>query len=167
MSAAPDGRLPSESVPFRTVQIIAGALILGPLLFMAIAVTSTWGQPPNDPTIGYVAAVFSAGVLVASFVVPPIVVSQSLAKLRGQGTEISTLDLFNVYQTRTIVRAALLESGAFFSLIAYMVTHLEWTLALAIGLLVAMGIFFPTPGRFDDWVREQRELRSLDHGAGV
>ena len=152
-------------MPFKTVQIIAAALIFGPLLFAAIAITSTWGQPPNDPTIGYVAAVVSASVLIASFIIPPIVVGQNLAKLGGQAADISTLDLFNVYQTRTIVRAALLEGGAFFSVVAYMVTHFWWTLALAFGLLAAMLVVFPMRGRFDDWVREQRELRSLDQGA--
>jgi hypothetical protein len=157
--------LPSESVPFKTVQIIAAALIFGPLLFAAIAITSVWGQPPNDPTIAYVAAFVFASMLVASVIIPPIVVGQNLAKLGGQATEISTLDLFNVYQTRTIVRAALLEGGAFFCIIAYMVTHLWWALAMAFGLLAAMVVFFPMRGRFDDWVREQRELRSLDQGA--
>lgn len=162
-----NGKLPSEQVPFQTVQIIAVALILGPLFFAAIALTSAWGQPPNNELIGYVAAFIFVSSLAASLIIPPIVVSQNLARLRGQAAELTTMDLFNAFQTRTIVRGALLEGGAFFCLVAYLVTHLWWTLVLALALLVVMGLFFPTRGRFDDWVREQRELRSLDQNAGA
>ena len=75
-----------------------------------------------------------------------------------------------IYRRRNLgpsreVLQALLEGGAFFCIIAYMVTHLWWALAMAFGLLAAMVVFFPMRGRFDDWVREQRELRSLDQGA--
>jgi hypothetical protein len=73
------------------------------------------------------------------------------------------MQLFGVFNTRVIIRAALLEGGAFFCCIIYMSSQLWWTLATALGLLAVMAIFFPTRGRFDDWVREERELRAFDN----
>ncbi len=162
----PDGRLPSESVPFKTVQIVAVALILGPLIFAAIVISGGWGQAPGDPTIGYIAGFFFASALITSLVLPTLIASQNLARLRSQKGQLTAMDFFGVYQTRTIIRAALLEGGAFFCLVANVVTHLWWTLAMAFALLAVIAIFFPTRGRFDDWVRDQRELGAFDSGTG-
>jgi hypothetical protein len=157
-----DERSPSETVPFRTVQIIAGALIVGPLIFAVIAFLSGQGQQPGDPTIGYIAILFSVIALFASFFLPTKVAKQNSASLGSQGTDLSMMQLFGVFNTQVIIRAALLEGGAFFCCVAYMSSRLWWTLAMALGLLSVIAIFFPTRGRFDDWVREQRELRAFD-----
>ena len=59
--AEPDGRLPSETVPFRTLQIIAGALISGPLVFAAHRVRRlTPGQTARrSELLAYLAAGFA------------------------------------------------------------------------------------------------------------
>jgi hypothetical protein len=160
--AEQDDRLPSETVPFITAQIIAAALILGPLVFAGIAFVSVQGQPPGDPTLAFIGIGFSAIAIVLSLLVPTVAANQKLRLLRNAGNEISTADLFAVSQTRVIIRAALLEGAAFFCCIAYMVSRSWLALGAAFVLLVLMVVFFPTRGRFDDWVREQRELRALD-----
>jgi hypothetical protein len=157
-----DGRLPSETVPFQTVQIIAAALIVGPLIFAGIAYGATIGQPPGDALLGYIAVGFSAMALVMSLVIPGVVISQKLRTLGGQGSGIPTAAFFAAYQTQVIVRSALLEGAAFFCCIAYMSTRLWWTLGTALVLLAVMAVFFPTRSRFDDWVRQQRELGAFD-----
>jgi hypothetical protein len=162
----PDGRLPSETVPFHSVQIIAGALIFGPLIFAVIAFFAGQGQPPGDPTVGYIAILFSVTALLASFILPTKIANQNLATLRSQGT-VSPMQLFGVFNTRVIIRAALLEGAAFFCCVAYMTSRLWWTLGTALGLLAVIAIFFPTRGRFDDWVREQQDLAAFDDPAGA
>ncbi|HET6326049.1 MAG TPA: hypothetical protein VFG04_15335 [Planctomycetaceae bacterium] len=165
--AESDGRLPSETVPFQTVQIIAAALIVGPLVFAGIAFVSNLGQAPGDETLGYIAVGFSALALIMSLVIPKIATNQKLRTLGVQGSEVTTTALFAAFQTQVIIRSALLEGAAFFCCVAYMATHVWWTLGTALALLAVMAVFFPTRGRFDDWVREQRELRSFEGRSDV
>jgi len=152
-------------VPFATAQIVAGALIGGTLVFAAIAFVIGWGQPPGDETLGFMAVGFSVIALIASFVATAVVTNQQLGSPRSGA--VSTLGLFAVYQTRVIVRAALLEGAAFFCCIAYLSTRVWWTLATALVLVAVMALFFPTRGRFDDWVRGQRERHAFDSTAGA
>jgi hypothetical protein len=149
-------------VEFSTAQVIAGALISGSLVFAAVAFVIGWGQPVGDPLLAYMAVGVSIIDLFASFVVPAIGTNQNLKTLGRQDGAVSTLDLFGVFQTRLIVRFALLEGAAFFCCIAYLSTRLWWSLATALVLIAMMAVVFPTRGRFDDWVRQQRELRSFD-----
>jgi hypothetical protein len=158
----PSETVPFQTVPFQTVQIIAGALIVGPLLFAGIAFVAAQGQQPRNDILAYIAIGFAMIALVASPVVSTIAANQRLRQLESRGPELSLMDLFGVLGTRVIVRAAILEGAVFFCCIAYMVTALWWTLGTALLLLALMIPFFPTRGRFDDWVREQREIRSLD-----
>ena len=157
-----DERRPSETVPFQVVQIIAGALILGPLFFAGIAYVTSQGKLPGDPLLAYMAVGFSLFALVASTAVPAVVGSQKLRQFESLGSNISVMDLFGVMQTRVILRSAILEGAAFFCCIAYMVTALWWALVAALALIAVMAIFFPTRGRFDDWVSEVWELPSLN-----
>jgi hypothetical protein len=157
-----DERTPSESVAFLTVQIVAAAMIAGTLIFACIAFVIGLGQQPGDPTVAYLAVGFSVIALIASFVASTIVTNQRLRILGKTGRELSVMELFAVFQTKVIVRSALLEGAAFFCCVAYLGSSLWWALATALVLIALMAVIFPTRGRFDDWAREQRELRSLD-----
>jgi hypothetical protein len=143
----------------RVGQIVTGAMVLGVLFFAGIAFANGQGQPPGDPTLGYVAIVFSAVLLILSFIIPGIVASQTLRRF---GDDTSDNKYYAAFQTKLITRAALIEAPAFFCGIAYMVTRLWWTLGLMLALVALILAFFPTKGRLDDWMREQRELDSFE-----
>jgi hypothetical protein len=160
-----DERLPSEQVPFQSAQIIVGALIFGTLAFATIAFFSANVQGNAVDLIAYIAVGFAVMELIVSFVVPAVVTRKGLQELRQKGSEISAAQFFGVFQTQLIIRGALLEGAAFFCCIAYMSTGLWWTLATALGLMAVLALFFPTRGKFDDWVREQRELGAFDTGS--
>ena len=150
---------PSEMVPFQQTQIIAAALILGPLFFAGVAYVSSQNQQqPGDPMLAYVGAGVAVMAIIASMIAPTIVSRQQMEKLRAATSDNPIMPFFQLFQTLVIVRAAILEGAAFFCCIAYMSTRLLWALGAALVLLVIMGIFFPTRSRFDDWVRMQREL---------
>jgi hypothetical protein len=155
-------RLPSEQVPFQSAQIIVGALIFGTLVFAMIAFFAANVQGNAVDVIAYIAVGFAVMELIVSFVVPAVVARKGLQDLRQKGSEISATEFFGVYQTQLIIRGALLEGAAFFCCIAYMSTGIWWTLATALGLMVILALFFPTRGKFDDWVREQREQGAFD-----
>jgi hypothetical protein len=161
-----DDRLPSETVPFRTVQIIAAALVLGPLFFLFFAFFSTRGQPQGDQTLAYIGAGFAVVMVLGSLVASKVVGNQKVRQLQAGGTPLSNLDYFQVLQTRVVVRAAMLEMAAFFCCIGYMLSQLWWSMATVLGLLGVMLLLFPTRSGFDAWVRDQRELSALDRGGG-
>jgi hypothetical protein len=161
-----DDRLPSETVPFRTVQIIAAALVLGPLFFLLFAFFSTRGQPQGDQTLAYIGAGFAVVMVLSSLVASKVVGNQKVRQLQARGTPLSNLDYFQVLQTRVVVRAAMLEMAAFFCCIGYMLSQLWWSMATVLGLLGVMLLLFPTRSGFDACVRDQRELSALDRGGG-
>lgn len=161
-----DDQLPSETVPFKTVQIIAAALVLGPLFFLVIAFISTQGQPPGDPIVAYIGAGFAVILLCGSLVASKVVGTVKVRQLQAGGSQPSNMDFFQVLQTRVVIRAAMLEGAAFFNCIGYMISQLWWSMATVLGLLAVMLILFPTRSGFDAWVRDQRELSGLDRGGG-
>jgi hypothetical protein len=143
----------------RIGQVVTGAMIGGLLFFAAIAFANGQGQPPGDPMLAYVAIGFSAVCVIVSLIVPGIAASQTLRRL---GADTSDNKYYAAFQTQLIIRAGLLEGPGFLCGVAYMVTHIWWTLGLMFGLIALMAAFFPTKGRLSDWMRERRDLDSLD-----
>lgn len=153
----------------RTMQIIAGALIVGVVLFSAIA----WfvvprGGPPHDtsPLISVLGAAGAVVQVVLAFIVPfklqqpasrKLVESMLPPQVReklGQSTEQS--GLLAVYQTRMIVAMALLEGAAFFNIVAYIIEQNWWTFAVVGVLLLFLLGMFPTRTRVEQWIENQR-----------
>jgi hypothetical protein len=164
----------------RTMQIIAGALIAGVLMFAGIAsflvlgrapAAQPGGQPPAAPMDGaniqmYLAMVFAAGAVVMSFVVPNLIGAagvKRIAKMAQDGTSTGPKELFGrllgVAQTRMIIAMALVEGAAFFCLISLISTKSIILAAVVAGLLMVMAIHFPTKMKLGRWLEDQQ--RSL------
>ncbi len=90
-----------------------------------------------------------------------MIVAGFRARLAEQ-PEAHSLELWlGAYQTRMIVAAALLESGAFFMAVTYLVEG--HTLALAIGTALALAVaaHLPTAAGVAAWIDEQQERMRL------
>jgi hypothetical protein len=86
--------------------------------------------------------------------------------LFGPGAlESDTGKLAFVYQTQLIVGAAMNEGPAFFAVVAYMLGKNPIALGLAVLLLVAMVVRFPTRLRVASWIDRQQELLIQDRQA--
>ncbi len=72
--------------------------------------------------------------------------------------------LLMAYNTRGIVRAALLEGPTFFMLVIYMLERNQLFLAIAALLVCIMICLIPTPGRMTTWVENQVHLVERDKG---
>lgn len=157
----------------RTLQIIVGALAAGVLMFLAVVLflVSKNAQPARAtlPTLTYTSVGMSAIIGIAWLVVPGIIVGRmrqslingnssdwGLVKNMPNATELGdVVPLAAIYQTRTIVRAALLEGTAFLACIAYMLEHQAIALALA-GLLLLMILSqIPTVSSLESWLEDQ------------
>jgi hypothetical protein len=149
-------------VPFHNARIIAGALIASPLLFGAVAFVIASRKAPGNPFLGYFSVFFSVIAIVMSTVIPNIATRSLLQQTKGTKDGNWLLALYGVFQARLCIRYALLEGAAFLCGIAYLQTALVWALVAMAVLVCVMIVRFPTRSQFDDWVREQRELYSLE-----
>jgi hypothetical protein len=153
-------------------QIIVAALVAGCLFFMLIVLVAGRGhfssaelgldkQPLT--TIGLIAALV---VVAARLVVPRVVTGQMLQQLsRRDSKEPEWNDLFSVYQTILIIKAALVEGVIFLLLVVHMIEHSPWSLALAVAFMAVLLLHVPSASRVDEWIERQsmaiREQRSM------
>jgi hypothetical protein len=145
---------PTPETLIRGMQIIAAALPLGVIVFALVAVVGTGAlaQPPSGNIVSLVGVVVAAGAFVAHLVLPNLI-AQRAANVPQQLP--AELKPYGEYQLRMIIKLALLDSAAFFNVVAAMVEHNWWSLGIA-GLLVGwMLTNFPTRGRVERWIAER------------
>ena len=158
----------------RTLRIIVGALVFSLILFISIcaAIGPTTPMPAPAPTIEAGAAqvpadaklplltvlsfLFAATLLPLSVALPGIVGDSSRKKLAaGKSLAGDVPGLVAIFQTKTIMAAALSEGPAFFAAIAYLMEGNPIALALAALLTVFVGLRFPARARVDHWLEGQ------------
>ncbi len=133
----------------RLLQIITIALILGVVVFAAIAVLviGALNQPPQGNLLSLAAIGGAVAAFGAHFRIPDIVVAQNL---KNGNRDASTL--CGLYVSRTIVATAILEGAAFLNLVAMIVEHHWWSLIVVGGLLLWMASQIPSSTRIQSWV---------------
>jgi hypothetical protein len=144
-----------------TSQIIVAALIAGCLFFLLIVLLivpgelGSWDLGLGKPmTCAALLVAFS--ILAARIIVPGVITAQVLRQLsRRETKEPDWKDLFAVYQTTLIIKAAMLEGATFLLLVTHMLERSPWTLALAVVFLLILLMHMPTPLRVDDWIERQ------------
>lgn len=126
----------------RVLQIITAAMVMGVVMFAGISVLAleALSDPPDGFLLSGMAAGFAGIAFVMHLVVPAVIAKQ-------QARSASAEQLFGVYQTKTIIGLALLEGAAFLNIVAVMVEHNWWSLAVAGGLVFWMLAMFPTQTR--------------------
>jgi uncharacterized membrane protein YbhN (UPF0104 family) len=144
----------------RVMQIVIGALLIGVAVFAGIALflrQQRNNPPPATPTVSYMALGFAVATFAARLVVLPSIErgARKTPALQA-GTDLNRW--LNLYQTRMIVGAALLEGPAFFALAAYLIEGTPWAFGLAVLLWLAMAwLHFPTRDRVAAWIAEQQD----------
>ncbi len=161
----------------RTCQIITFALMSGCMLFLAMVLLlpglGGQGQAGTEPILTWISVGGAVLMVLVGLVVPDLVGRQQVRRLRTAGTlpayQGSPVPLptgparegyivASAYQTRLIIRLALLEGAAFFSLIAHMLERQWPSLLVAVVLLGLMAANFPTRGRLDHWMEEMANV---------
>jgi hypothetical protein len=143
------------------MQVIAGALIAGVVVFalVAVFVLGALSQPSSGVIVSSMALGMTAIKLVPFALVPRFVTTQTVHRARqGVGNPEGDALQYGLYQTRMILRYALLEGAAFFCIIATIIEHNWWTLGVAGGLVLIMLTIFPTRTRVEHWMETQRML---------
>ena len=155
-----------------TLQIIVAALFAGCLSFLLIVLLAVpgkiggWELGLDKQPMTVVALVMAFGILAMRIIVPGVIAVQMLRPLfQRESNDPAWEDLFRVYQTTLIIKAAMLEGAVFLLLVMHMVERSPWTLALAVVFLAMLLLHIPTPQRVDEWIERQslagKELLSM------
>jgi len=147
----------------RTMQIIVGALAIGIVNFLVVAlwiVLSSNDPAADPPLLTYVAMgtavlAFAASALVATFIAGPLKQQVANAQAFDSGGVRDFRTYAGVYQTLLIIRCAILEGAAFFCLVSFMVEHQNAGLVVATILLLAILVQFPTMPRLESWIETE------------
>ena len=161
------------------LQVIVAALVAGCAFFFVVALIlpppgahGVAGERPLQIT--WVALAFLFVIVAARFVLPTIVVRKGRggiargtfslpqtrdAPLQGSREELEQMGdagrLFVLYQTKTIIGAALIEGVTFFMIIAYLAERQMLALGIAIALILAVAAHMPTRAGVVHWIEDQ------------
>lgn len=157
-----------------TLRVIVGAIAMGALTFLLIAIGVAGGSAPSaQPMIAYIALLFAAGILLARFFftllsdrqsVQAAIAAEVPARVRAHQRDLARLAvdgqpsddamlLWPQFQNRVIVSVALIEGALFFNLVAYLLERQLFSLIVAGVLLVYILLHFPTNVAFINWAR--------------
>jgi hypothetical protein len=157
----------------RTIQIIVAALAAGVIAFIGVAIflvaQNVQAAVPDRPFLTYTSLGMAAAVVIAWLFVPRLVAAgMKKAILDGQSEKWGivknmpnatnlgyVVPLAVVYQTRTIIAAALLEGAAFFCTVSYLIEHQPIALYVAIALAFLILAHIPTVSRFETWLESE------------
>jgi hypothetical protein len=155
----------------RVMQIVAGTLLTGVLVFLVIAIATASNRGPQRgeatlPVVSIVAVVMLMVQLPLAFFIPHSGIQAGTRRIASgawQGPPGSdptayasdTAKLLAVRQTAMIIRSALLEGVAFLGCIAYMIEGRAIALGVVAVAVIVMLLTFPTRGRVRSWVEQQ------------
>lgn len=164
-----DATVPPEQL--RVMQIIAGALPLGLICFLAIVLVLGGGQQqqqpvPGLPMVSLVAAAGFVGCVLLSFIFPSAITRTGLRQIvdgtwkepegvKSEPVSSTPAKLLSLRQTTMIVGLAPLEGAGFFGCAAYLVEHQVAVLSIAGVAILLMLLRFPTAGRVSAWLEQQ------------
>jgi hypothetical protein len=133
----------------RVLQIVVSAMLMGVVAFAVFVIVTEIGKAPQGTTLSYVAVGFGTLMTILHAVIPAVIERAALANQSiGSGAEA----VVRVFFTRTIIACALLEGGAFMSLVAVLTEHQRWVLGVTAVLLVLMVMQFPSRTRIEQWL---------------
>jgi hypothetical protein len=145
----------------RGCQIITFALLQGTLVFGVIAAFIGGGDFSGQPTILTWMGVGFAGLMAVNHILVPRLMTAAAFRNAAATDEQGRRDAaLGAYRVQLIVAMALLESAAFFCLIAYIIDKSIYAFAAAAALLVLMAVRFPTASSMQFWV--ENRIREMD-----
>ena len=157
---------PDAVNPFvKTTQIIVMALVFGVFGFLMVAMmighrdqAREWGP------LGMVAAGLAPISIVTGRWFASVFLKQVKAQLLGtaEGAASSATDEEHVtfarsLQTTTIIICGAIEGAAMVNVVVVLMSGHQINLFAALGLLVVIGLHFPTQARAENWIANQRQ----------
>jgi hypothetical protein len=169
MNLSDDEKLVTERLP--RMQIIQGSIVAGAIIYAIVAFALREGGVvrgrAQQPIVSYACSVLAVISLIEFPFITRRIAKENRKKLltevgSGDSPEKKSMSdatlLLGSYQAQMIVGAAILEGATFGLIIAFLVDGTYWTLVAALVLTGLNAFQFPTRGRVERWLSEQREL---------
>ncbi len=179
---------PQMSAMVRMLQILVASLILGCVVFLTVAMVMAAGRGPEEavadeaatPVLSLVGLFVAVMTLGARLVLRSTLIAQgvkavaegkdppgvragagSSPELPPEGIERDAFRLARVYFNITLLSAVLVEGAVFVNLVFHLVEGQMLSLAVAIVLILGMGLHWPTAYGLMRWI----EIRLRDVAA--
>jgi len=154
--SAPDPGTLNPRLMARQCNFIVAALIVGVLVFAGVALKINIGGPPKENVITWLAVAVGATLIPISVVIPKLFVQFTLKTLTHEKDPVTLVQrLSQLYLTKTILGAAAAEGGAFFNLVALIITG-HWANLVMVGCLLATMIpKFTSQVYFEGWIKSR------------
>ena len=146
-----------------TLKIIAGALMLGVLMFSGVVSLMTdWQEVHIQPDIITLLGLgVGASSILMQFVIPKVLGNQ-FANLDSNPKHDPHPPLpkelsgpYSRLQVLTIVRLAILEGGAFLNLIFFVIDPCLISLVMVLAILIVMVLIFPRAEHIYNWLSDE------------
>lgn len=167
------------------MQIIAAALLLGVVMFLAIVLIIVFSRPNGAgiapagdvPIVSVLAVSFLAIQAPLAFIIPGFQTRTALRRIASGTWQLppganaasfatDASKLLAVRQTSMIIGLALLEGTAFLGCIAYLVEKQPFALVVVLVAVTLMLVNFPTEGRVRAWLERQADQLAELHRQG-
>ena len=163
------------AAPLRTMQIIAGSLMAGVVIFLGVVMVLDQGQPANPnqrfPIVTIVAFVMLAADFGVALVMSRTMTAAGLQQIASSDAQSDLQRLVGLRQTIMIITFALLEGPAFVGCVALLIERQPHVIFVPIFALTVMAVLFPTRNSVRSWlethgqhVLELRQAQSFTKG---
>ncbi len=157
------------------LQIIVGSLVMGAGTFGVVTFFMEMDAAQNNvPVVSYTFYAFTVCIVAARLFVPNLIVRQSRRRIANgtwtanpgmnpNATAVPKTDaekVAAVYQTRTIIAAALLEGAAFFGWMAFLMERQVAAAVIAGGLTLLIALHVPLRFQVAAWI--DSELQHIE-----
>lgn len=132
----------------RILTIILLALVMGQIIFASVVIfaLNAWNQPSTGVLMGGIGALFAVQMFAMAVFIPTMAQKAGLKRADG-----SPESIIPIYQTKTIIAAALLEGSGFLNLVAFMLEHNKWSLIpVGLGILFILSMI-PSEMKIANW----------------
>jgi hypothetical protein len=146
----------------KSIQVVYAALMIGPLLFLLIAVflnQMNGAFVENDKDFMNIMLALSI-VFSISAISAGIFIFNNRMKALNPGADV--LEKIQLYRSVMIVKAALFEGAAFFAIVNYLLFGHYLFVVIGLACLGIMGIYFPVRKRIAQELQlEEKQLSNL------
>jgi hypothetical protein len=149
--------------PLRNMQIIAGSLMAGVVMFLGVVTVLVFGQGqpanPNQqlPIVTIVAFVMLAADFAVALVMSRTMTSAGQQQIASNDAQSDLQRLVGLRQTVMVITFALLEGPAFVGCVALLIERQPYVIFVPIFALTVMAVLFPTRNSVRNWLETQAQ----------
>ena len=174
---------PNTGAVLRTMRIIHASLLMGSLIFVAVAILmrdQLVGPVPEQPIISFIGLALAGWTGLMLLIVPTAIAASSRKKIARGISPLSTMPMpeaasgsgqsigwWQLYQAQLLIIASMMEGVIFMELNAYLIEGRPWILGVAAPFFVGLALLFPTWDRVERWIRTQQEQVEQQRRTGL